>query len=107
MAHAAEVLGRLDRKGFASRDPKDIVNTRLGSLFFAETDQQADETRSMMVGLAGAEFVETCTIGTEAQIVDQVAAILDAGIDEPIFNLPFAGPEVVARVGKLLTSRFA
>jgi F420-dependent oxidoreductase-like protein len=89
------------------RDPGEIMTTRLGSLFFADTDAQADETRSMLIGLAGAEFVESCTIGTEDQIVDQVAAILDAGVDEPIFNLPFADPEVVARVGKLLTTQFA
>ncbi len=89
------------------RDPADIMTTRLGSLFFSDSAGQADETRSMLTGLAGAEFVDGCTIGTEDQIVDQVAAILDAGIQEPIFNLPFADPEVVRRVGKLLTSQFA
>jgi F420-dependent oxidoreductase-like protein len=89
------------------RDPADIMTTRLGSLFFADSAAQADETRSMLTGLAGAEFVDGCTIGTEDQIVDQVAAILEAGIQEPIFNLPFADPEVVGRVGKLLTSQFA
>jgi F420-dependent oxidoreductase-like protein len=89
------------------RDPADIMTTRLGSLFFADSAAQADETRSMLTGLAGAEFVDGCTIGTEDQIVDQVAAILEAGIQEPIFNLPFADPAVVGRVGKLLTSQFA
>jgi alkanesulfonate monooxygenase SsuD/methylene tetrahydromethanopterin reductase-like flavin-dependent oxidoreductase (luciferase family) len=103
--HKLEVLRR--HCADVGRDPAEVTTTRLGSLFFAENDAQADETRSMMTGLAGAEFVESCTIGTEDQIVDQVAAILDVGVDEPIFNLPFADPEVVARVGKLLTSQFA
>jgi F420-dependent oxidoreductase-like protein len=89
------------------RDPAEIMTTRLGSLFLADSATQADETRSMLAGLAGAEFVDACTIGTEDQIVEQVAAILDAGIEEPIFNLPFAAPDVVGRVGKLLTSQLA
>jgi alkanesulfonate monooxygenase SsuD/methylene tetrahydromethanopterin reductase-like flavin-dependent oxidoreductase (luciferase family) len=88
------------------RDPSTIRTTRLGSLFLADTPAAADETRTMLTGIAGAEFVTTCTIGTDEQVVEQVAAILDAGVDEPIFNLPFADPATVRRAGTLLTTQF-
>jgi len=90
----------------AGRDPATITTTRLGSLFLAPTASAADETRRMITDLAGAEFVAGATIGTADQVTEQVAAILDAGIDEPIFNLPFAPPDTVREVGALLTSQF-
>jgi len=88
------------------RDPASITTTRLGSLFLSATPDEAAQTRDTLVGLAGAEFVATCTIGTEDEVAEQVAALLDAGLDEPIFNLPFADPAGVARAGALLTGRF-
>ncbi|HSO95539.1 MAG TPA: LLM class F420-dependent oxidoreductase [Acidimicrobiia bacterium] len=102
--HKVEVLHQ--HCADVGRDPTEIRTTRLGSLFLADSAAQAEETRSMLVGLAGAEFVDACTIGTEDEVVDQVAAIIDAGIDEPIFNLPFAEPDVVGRAAKLLTGQF-
>jgi alkanesulfonate monooxygenase SsuD/methylene tetrahydromethanopterin reductase-like flavin-dependent oxidoreductase (luciferase family) len=90
----------------AGRDPASVTTTRLGSLFLVDTAPEADEIRTFLEGIGGAEFVAGCTIGTEDQIVEQVAAILDAGIDEPIFNLPLADPAGVRRVGTLLTDRF-
>ncbi|MEX2268292.1 MAG: hypothetical protein WEA75_06370 [Acidimicrobiia bacterium] len=61
----------------------------------------------MITGMAGAEFVAGCTIGTDDEVADQVAASLEAGVDYPIFNLPFADAATVKRVGELLTTRFA
>ncbi|MEX0665898.1 MAG: LLM class F420-dependent oxidoreductase [Acidimicrobiia bacterium] len=89
------------------RDPSDITRTRMSSLFLADSAQQAGETREMITGMAGAEFVAGCTIGTDDEVADQVAASLEAGVDYPIFNLPFADAATVKRVGELLTTRFA
>jgi F420-dependent oxidoreductase-like protein len=88
------------------RDPDEIHNTRLSSLFLAETPEQSVETREMITGMAGEEFVASCTIGTADEVVEQVRAMLDAGIDEPIFNLPFADPATIRRAGELLTTAF-
>jgi F420-dependent oxidoreductase-like protein len=88
------------------RDPAQITNTRLSSLFLVDTPEQSAETRDMLVGMAGEEFVGGCTIGTDDEVVEQVAAALDAGIDEPIFNLPFADPATIRRAGELLTNAF-
>ena len=34
-------------------------------------------------------------------MIDQVDALVDAGLDELIFNLPFADPATVRRAGEL------
>jgi F420-dependent oxidoreductase-like protein len=88
------------------RDPTSVTTTRLGSLFLAATAAEADQTREALAGLAGPEFVAASTVGTEDEVVEQVGALLDAGIEEPIFNLPFADPAAVRRAGELLTGRF-
>jgi F420-dependent oxidoreductase-like protein len=89
------------------RDPAEIRNTRLSSLFLVDTAEQSAETREMLVGMAGEEFVGGCTIGTADEVVEQVAASIDAGLDEPIFNLPFADPATIRRAGELLTTSFS
>jgi F420-dependent oxidoreductase-like protein len=88
------------------RDPAEVTTTRLGALFLVDTAQQSVETREMIVGLAGEEFAAACTIGDDEQVVEQVTAILDAGVQEPIFNMPFADAATVRRAGRLLTSQF-
>jgi F420-dependent oxidoreductase-like protein len=89
------------------RDPAEVTTTRLGAMFLVETPEQSVETREMIVGLAGEEFASSCTIGNDDQVVEQVAALLDAGVQEPIFNMPFADAATVRRAGELLTSRFS
>jgi F420-dependent oxidoreductase-like protein len=88
------------------RDPGTITTTRLGSLFLAPSADAAEETRQLITSAAGADFVASATIGTADDVTEQVAAILDAGIDEPIFNLPYADAATVRQVGALLTERF-
>ena len=88
------------------RDPAEVTTTRLGALFLVDTAEQSVETREMVVGLAGEEFAAACTIGTDDEVVEQVAATLDAGVQEPIFNMPFADAATVRRAGRLLTSQF-
>jgi F420-dependent oxidoreductase-like protein len=102
--HKLDVLRRhCDDVG---RDPAEIQNTRLSSLFLVDTPEQSVETRDMITGMAGEEFVAGCTIGTADEVVEQVAAMVDAGVDEPIFNLPFADPATIRRAGELLTGAF-
>ena len=102
--HKLDVLRRhCDDVG---RDPAEIRNTRLSSLFLVDTPEQSVETREMITGMAGEEFVAGCTIGIADEVVEQVAAMVDAGVDEPIFNMPFADPATMRRAGELLTGAF-
>jgi F420-dependent oxidoreductase-like protein len=103
--HKLDVLRR--HCGDAGRDPATITTTRLGSLFLAPSASAAEDTRRMVTDVAGAEFAAAATIGTADDVAEQVAATLDAGIDEPIFNLPFAPADTVREVGALLTRQFA
>ncbi len=89
------------------RDPAEVTTTRLGALFLVDSAQASTETREMVVGMAGEEFAAACTIGTDDEVLEQVAAILDAGIQEPIFNMPFQDAAIVRRAGALLTKSFA
>jgi alkanesulfonate monooxygenase SsuD/methylene tetrahydromethanopterin reductase-like flavin-dependent oxidoreductase (luciferase family) len=103
--HKLDVLRR--HCADVGRDPAEITTTRLGSLFLAPSASAAEETRRMVADVAGADFAAAATIGSADDVAEQVAAILDAGIEEPIFNLPFAPPATVREVGELLTRRFA
>jgi F420-dependent oxidoreductase-like protein len=88
------------------RDPAEITTTRLGTLMLADTEEEAEQTSSALREMAGPDFEERFTVGTEAGIVDQVGALVDAGLDCLIFNMPFASEEQVHRAGELLTARF-
>ena len=102
--HKLEVLhGHCETVG---RDPSEVTTTRLGAMFLVDTPEQAVETREMIVGLADEEFAAGCTIGNDDGVVEQVAALIDAGVQEPIFNMPFADAATIRRAGALLTSAF-
>lgn len=88
------------------RDPAEVTTTRMSSLFLVDTPEQAVETREMLVGLADEEFVSGCTIGDDDSVVEQVAALIAAGVQEPIFNMPFADAATIRRAGALLTGAF-
>ena len=102
--HKFEVLRRHCEA--VGRDPSEVTRTRMSSLFLADSAQHAQETREMITGMAGAEFAAGCTIGTDDVVLDQVAESIDAGVDYPIFNLPFADAVTVRRAGELVTARF-
>ena len=57
--------------------------------------------------MAGDEFGEQFTVGEAHEVVEQVGALVDAGLDCLIFNMPLSDPETVARAGELLTKAFA
>jgi F420-dependent oxidoreductase-like protein len=88
------------------RDPSDITVTRLATLFLTRSDEETAQVRSMLEQAAGPEAAAGYNVGRDDQIVDQVTDLLEAGVDELIFNLPFADADTVKRAGTLLTSRF-
>ena len=86
--------------------PAEITKTRLGSLFLSSSPEEAEQTSGFLRDAAGAEFEERFTVGEPAAVLDQVGALVDAGLDELIFNMPFADAATVRRAGELLVSRF-
>jgi F420-dependent oxidoreductase-like protein len=88
------------------RDPDEITKTRLGSLFLSATPEEAEQTSSFLRDAAGDEFEERFTVGDPPAVLDQVEALIDAGLDELIFNMPYADAATVRRAGELLVSRF-
>jgi F420-dependent oxidoreductase-like protein len=88
------------------RDPAEITTSRLGSLFLSSSPEEAEQTTGFLRDAAGADFEERFTVGDAPAVLDQVGALIDAGLDELIFNLPFADAATVRRAGELLVSRF-
>lgn len=88
------------------RDPAEITATRLGTLMPAETEDEAERISSRLRDAVGPEFEERFTVGTPEGLADQVGALVDAGLDGLIFNLPFATEDQVRHVGEILTARF-
>jgi F420-dependent oxidoreductase-like protein len=89
------------------RDPSEITTTRLGTLVLTEHADETARVRGFLSGLAGDQFSEQFTVGESDEVVREVEALLAAGIDSPIFNMPLSDPETVAKAGELLTKNFA
>jgi F420-dependent oxidoreductase-like protein len=88
------------------REASEIKKTRLGSLFLTASAEETKSTRDFVVAAAGEEALGGFTVGQEDDVVGQVKRFIDAGLDELIFNMPFATPATIARAGRLLTSTF-
>jgi F420-dependent oxidoreductase-like protein len=102
--HLLGVLGRhCDDVG---RDSSTISKTRLATLMPTESADETERLTAMLREGAGDELEDRFNIGEPEAIVDQVAELVDAGLDTLIFNLPFADPAAVRKAGELLTSRF-
>jgi F420-dependent oxidoreductase-like protein len=102
--HKIEVLGGHCRE--VGRDPADIKVTRLATLFLTGSAEETAGVRSFLAEAAGPEAAAGFNVGQEDEVVAQVRELVDAGVDELIFNLPLGDAEAVARAGKLLTSAF-
>ena len=102
--HKIDVLHRHCKD--VGRDPTEVTISRLASLFLTNSDEETTQTRDFVVGAAGAEAAGGFNIGQEAEVVDQVAQLVEAGVEYFIFNLPTADAEGVRRAGKVLTSQF-
>ena len=93
----------------AGRDPSEIKVTRLGSLFLAKTAEEADGLRQGVAGAMGEEWTkEAATFGDADSVGEQLRALVQAGADELIFNLPLAnGPDEVTAAGEVLAKALA
>jgi len=105
IAHKLDVLrGHCKDVG---RDPEEIVTTRLGTLVLTSSAEETERTTEFLRGLAGDGFGEQLTVGEAAEVGDQVGALVDAGLDGLIFNMPLSDPDTITRAGELLTGQFA
>jgi F420-dependent oxidoreductase-like protein len=100
----AELNGLLDGHcRAAGRDPKDVLRTRMGSLFLCDDQAQADALKGMFNFDANPDARRQFTIGTPDQVVAEVRALAAVGVDHFIFNLPgITDPAVVAKAGDIL-----
>jgi len=89
------------------RDPKEIVTTRLGTLVLTPNADEAARARSFLSGLAGEQFHEQFIVGEADDVVAEVEALIAAGLDCPIFNMPLSDVDTIIRAGELLSSTFA
>ncbi len=87
-------LGALERHcAEVGRDPAEITKTRLGTLVIASTQEEAEAKVRMLVRTRGAneEMLRTrALVGGPVRVAEVVGALLDAGLDGLIFNLPDA-----------------
>lgn len=94
------------------RDPKEICRTRLGTLIIARTMEEAQVKLSARLG--GAKFEDLPAdlqfrvqhqflVGDADTVTEKVQALLDAGLDGLIFNMPDSYDlETVAYAGEVL-----
>ena len=89
------------------RDVGSIVKTRLGSLIIRKTDAEADRLFEQLLNRPGvnkdwarAGFI----VGGPDRVAEQVQALLDAGLDGLIFNMPhMEDPEAIELAGRTLS----
>jgi alkanesulfonate monooxygenase SsuD/methylene tetrahydromethanopterin reductase-like flavin-dependent oxidoreductase (luciferase family) len=108
VGHKLEVLAR--HCADVGRDPATITKTRLGTLIIGATTKEADrklaEYRTAR-GLDEASARLVVTAGDPDAVVEQAAALFDAGLDGLVFNMPDAhDPDAVTLAAKTLTGAF-
>jgi F420-dependent oxidoreductase-like protein len=106
--HKLEVLVR--HCDDVKRDPSTITKTRLGTLVIAATakdaDRKVEELRAAR-GMNDAMARAMVTAGDPDAVVEQVAALFDAGLDGVVFNMPDAQDlDAVTLAGRTLTDAF-
>lgn len=89
----------------ADRDYDAITKTWLGTLILTASAEETAGVEALLRPSAGADFDERFLVGTDEQVAEQVGALLDAGLDEVIVNMPTADAAAVRQAGELLTSR--
>jgi alkanesulfonate monooxygenase SsuD/methylene tetrahydromethanopterin reductase-like flavin-dependent oxidoreductase (luciferase family) len=102
--HKLEVLST--HCATVGRDPSEITTTRMGTLVVTPDADETGRIVTFLRGIAGDGYEEQFTVGEPAEVVEQVATLVDTGLDCLIFNMPLSDPETVASTGELLVSRF-
>lgn len=90
----------------ADRAYDTITKTWLGTLILTTSAEETAGVEALLRPSAGADFDERFLVGTDEAVTEQVGALLDAGLDGLIVNMPTADAATVRRGGELLTSRF-
>ncbi|HXQ60305.1 MAG TPA: LLM class F420-dependent oxidoreductase [Acidimicrobiales bacterium] len=107
--HKLEVLARHCEE--VKRDTATITKTRLGTLVIAETAKDADrkvEELRVARGMDDGMVRAMVTAGDPDTVVEQVAALFDAGLDGVVFNMPDAQDlDAVTLAGETLIGAFA
>jgi F420-dependent oxidoreductase-like protein len=88
------------------RDRSEIDITRMATLVLTNSDAETAQMRDFLVSAAGEEAASAFNFGQEQEVVDQVAALAEAGVDEFIFNMPLSSVEDMVRAGELLIKSF-
>jgi len=103
--HKMDVLDKHCEK--VGRDPKTIVKTRLGSLIVRNTDAEAERAFEQVLNHRGVnkDWARAgFTYGSPDTVTEKVQALLDAGLDGVIFNMPHMEiPEFVDLTGRTLS----
>jgi F420-dependent oxidoreductase-like protein len=101
--HKLEVLrGHCDD---VSRDPSEITKSWLGTLVLTDTAEEAEGVKELLRGVIGPDFEERSIVGDENGVIERVTALVDAGLDMIIVNMPTSDTDAVGRAGELLTSK--
>jgi F420-dependent oxidoreductase-like protein len=95
-----------DHCASVGRDPSEIEITRMATLVLTESPEQTAQMKDFLANAVGQEGVGAFNIGEEAEVVDQVAQLLEAGVDELIFNMPLSPVDDVRKAGAVLTKAF-
>jgi F420-dependent oxidoreductase-like protein len=105
--HKLDVLDRHCAE--VGRDPSEITRTRLGTLVIAPTMEEAQRKAAALLARFGGDqsaFDAAVTAGDPDTVTEKAAALLDAGLDGLIFNLPDAHDlDTVALAGETLSRR--
>jgi F420-dependent oxidoreductase-like protein len=113
-AHVAHLMGVLDEHcARLGRDPKEICRTRLGSLMIGRTMEEAHQKLTARLGGARVEDLpadlqarvrDQFIVGDADTVAEKVQALLEAGLDGLIFNIPDSYDlETVAMAGDVLS----
>jgi len=93
----------------AGRDPKSIVKTRLGSLIIRKTQAEADRVLEGILQRPGVDrgrVLGMFIAGDPDRVTREAQALLDAGLDGLIFNMPHVeDPEAIDLAGRTLAGR--
>ena len=103
--HKLEVLHR--HCADVGRDPAEIRVTRLATLVITGSAQQTGELQNFLARAAGPDALTTSNLGQPDEIVAQLHALAEAGVEEFIFNMPLADADAIRAAGELFTGAFA
>jgi alkanesulfonate monooxygenase SsuD/methylene tetrahydromethanopterin reductase-like flavin-dependent oxidoreductase (luciferase family) len=96
--------------GEVGRDPREITRTRLGTVAIARTHEEAERRLAESTDRANLDperLNMVLTLGDPDEVAEQVRALLDAGLDGLVFNMPNPHDlDAVALAGETVSRAF-